>query len=114
MVAVKNPNELACCKCKFQETSLGDNGWTCSLTHERGYPHYADALDRLDNCPFNSPITEHKYTYGTQYPFNNIDVVINCKKISFTTGGITIKLDTESIDKINTIEVNGKKFYKSN
>ena len=91
MIAVKNQNELACCK---------------------GYPCYADAFDRLDNCPFNPPTTEHKYAYGTQYPFNNIDVVINCKKISFAIGEVAIELDNEAIDKINVIEINGKKFVK--
>ena len=67
MIAVKNPKELACCRCKHQKKHRCSNGWTCSLTQERGYPCYADALDRLDNCPLCPPIEECKYAYGTKH-----------------------------------------------
>ena len=110
MIAVKNPSELACCRCKYQRTYTGDNGWTCSLTHERGCPCYADACDRLDNCPFNSSPIEHRYAYGTN--FTPEKLVINCKTISLTVGGIAIELENKELDEINIIEVNGKKFVK--
>ena len=110
MIAVKNPNELACCKCKYQNKYRCSNGWTCSLTLEEGYPCYADACDRLDNCPFNSSPIEHRYAYGTN--FTPEKLVINCKTISLTIGGIAIELENKELDEINIIEVNDKKFVK--
>lgn len=53
MIAVINPKELACCRCEYAIKRKGWNGWICSLTNEIGYPHYADAFDRFDNCPLS-------------------------------------------------------------
>lgn len=51
MVAVTDSNDLYCLKCEFCHKIKCCNGWTCLLTQETGYPAYADAFDRLDNCP---------------------------------------------------------------
>ena len=41
-----------------------------------------------------------------------LTLLLIVKKINFTIGEIAIELDNEAIDKINVIEINGKKFVK--
>ena len=54
MIAVKDPKKLACCRCEYQRKHKCSNGWICSLTNEEGYPCFADAYDKLDNCPLDT------------------------------------------------------------
>lgn len=71
MIAVKNLKELACCRCKHQKKHRCSNGWICLLTQEEGFPCYADALDRLDNCPLiMADCTSNKIAIGINYQFD--------------------------------------------
>jgi hypothetical protein len=73
MVAITNSKDLYCLKCDFCRKKKGSNGWECLLTQEIGYPAYADAFDRLDNCPIQKDTTpisvpvKHGYWTGRTF-----------------------------------------------
>ena len=102
MIAVKNPNELACCKCKYQNKYRCSNGWTCSLTLEEGYPCYADALDRLDNCPFNPLPIEHRYAGTKELITEKEKITMELRRKWFGTASkLTEFVRTNNIEKEN-------------
>ena len=75
----------------------------CSLTKERGYPCYADACDRLDNCPFNPSPIEHKYAYDTKEPIpEKEEFIMELRRKWFSTASeLTIFVNERHIKREN-------------